>query len=142
MNAKLFKVAVVTITMVFLAGCVGRTGKVGTPIAVRYQSQLSSLKLGESTPDNLKKLFAEKKTPVSMKEAKMDGDKKVEIWQIARGGNMDATAFIMWGYVSYDKDQALLFRFENDKLVSYESVVISDPITTPVAPAVSPRQRN
>ena len=139
MNSKLqvslFKIAVVVAAMVLLSGCVGRTGKVGTPISTRYQNQLASLKLGESTPDDLKKIFAEIKIPVSLKEAKMDGDKKVGIWQVARGGNMDAAALILWGYVSYDKDQELLFRFENDKLVSYESVVIPDPTPAPVTPA-------
>jgi hypothetical protein len=132
---------VVIVTMVFLGGCVGRTGKVGTPISTRYQNQLASLKLGESTPDDLKKLFAEKKIPVSLKEAKIEGDKKVEIWQVARGGNMDAAGLILWGYVAYDKDQELLFRFENDKLVSYESVVIPDPTPAPVTPVSSPRNK-
>jgi hypothetical protein len=139
-NVKIF--ILVGITVVLLAGCVGRTGKVGTPISTRYQNQLASLKLGESTPDDLKKLFAQIKIPVSLKEAKLDGDKKVEIWQIARGGNMDAAALILWGYVSYDKDQEILFRFENGKLVSYESVVLPDPTPAPVTPAVSPHQKN
>ena len=135
------RVALVFLTTVLLVGCVGRTGKVGTPIATRYQTQLTSLKLGESTPDDLKRLFAEKKVPVSLKEVKMDGDKKVEIWQVARGGNMDAAGFLLWGYVSYDKDQELLFRFENDKLVSYECVVLPDPVPASVTPVKSPKDK-
>lgn len=139
MNCKLqisrFKAAAVIAIMVLLAGCVGRTGKVGTPISTSYQTQLASLKLGESTPDDLKKLFAEKRIPISLKEAKIEGDKKVEIWQVAKGGSMDVAAFLMWGYVAYNKDQQLLFRFENGKLASYESVVIPDPPPAPVTPA-------
>ncbi len=124
--------------MVLLAGCVGRTGKVGKPISAYYQTELASLKLGESTPDDLKKYFAqnaERKILVSLREAKIEGDKKVEVWQVAKGGNMDVAAFLVWGYVAYNKDQLLLFRFENDKLVSYESVVIPDPAPAPVTPA-------
>ncbi len=128
---KIKILVLVGIVLAILTGCVGRTGKVGTPIATRFQTQLATLKLGESTPDDLKKAFAPIKIPVSLKEAKMDGDKKVEIWQVARGGNMDAAGLLLWGYVSYDKDQELLFHFENDKLVSYESVVLPDP--TPAA---------
>jgi hypothetical protein len=140
-QASYFKAVTVIVTMVLLAGCVGRTGKVGTPISVYYQTQLASLKLGESTPNDLKKCFGEKKVPVSLKEVKMEGDKKVEIWQVAKGGNMDAAAFILWGYVSYDKDQELLFRFENGKLVSFESVVIPDPAPAPVTPAAPASKR-
>ena len=119
---------------VLLTGCVGRTGKVGRPIAAYYQTQLQTLKLGVSTPDDLKKLFAEDKIPVSLKEARMEGDKKIEIWEVTKGGNVDAAALILWGYVAYNKDQELLFHFENDKLVSYESVVIPDPVPVPVTP--------
>ena len=131
MKTKIFILIAAVATL--LTGCVGRTGKVGTPISTRYQTQLASLKLDESTPDDLKNIFAPIKIPISLKEAKMDGDKKVEIWQVARGGNMDAAALLLWGYVSYDKDQEILFRFENDKLISYESVVIPDPPPTAVS---------
>ena len=131
MNTKIktsfFKSAAALLAMALLAGCVGRTGKIGKPISTYYQAQLTSLKLGESTPNDLKKLFEAKEAPVSLKEAKIEGDKKVEIWQVAKGGNMDVAAFLAWGYVAYNKDQQLLFRFENDKLASYESVVIPDP---------------
>lgn len=128
------KFLVVGMIAVLLTGCVGRTGKVGRPIAAYYQTQLQTLKLGVSTPDDLKKLFAEDKIPVSLKEARMEGDKKIEIWEVTKGGNVDAAALILWGYVAYNKDQELLFHFENDKLVSYESVVIPDPVPVPVTP--------
>ena len=131
MNSKLkasyFKTIAAFLTVILLGGCVGRTGKIGKPISTYYQEQLTSLKLGESTPNDLQKLFGDKKVPVSLKEAKIEGDKKVEIWQVAKGGNMDVAAFLAWGYVAYNKDQQLLFRFENGKLASYESVVIPDP---------------
>ena len=141
--------------MVLLAGCVGRTGKVGTPISVYYQQQLESLNLGESTPDDLKKYFTvtkEVKEPnqtqkttktkvlVSLKEAKIENGKKVEIWEVTKGGGMDVAAFVVWGYVAYNKDQVLLFRFEDGKLASYESVVIPDPAPAPATPA-SDQQR-
>lgn len=154
MNNKLlvshFKAAAVIVTVILLAGCVGRTGKVGKPISDYYQQQLESLKLGESTPDDLKRLFTitkEVKGPnqarsttttkilVSLKEAKMENGKKLEIWEVAKGGNMDVAAFLVWGYVAYNKDQQLLFKFEDGKLVSYESVVIPDPVPAPVTPA-------
>ena len=131
MNSKLkasyFKTIAAFLAVILLGGCVGRTGKIGKPISTYYQEQLTSLKLGESTPNDLQKLFGDKKVPVSLKEAKIEGDKKVEIWQVAKGGNMDVAAFLAWGYVAYNKDQQLLFRFENGKLASYESVVIPDP---------------
>jgi hypothetical protein len=107
-----------------VAGCVGRTGKIGTPIAARYSSQLATLKVGESTPSDLKRCFGENK--VSLKETKIESGKTVELWELARGGNMDAGALILWLYVAYDKDQSILFRFEDGKLISYESVVHSD----------------
>ena len=159
MNSKFqvayFKAVAVIVTMVLLAGCVGRTGKIGTPISAYYQRQLESLKLGESTPDDLKNCFTitnEIKQPnqtrtttktkvlVSLKEAKIENGKKVEIWEVIKGGGMDAAAFIVWGYVAYNKDQVLLFRFEDGKLASYESVVIPDPAPAPVTPA-SDQQR-
>jgi hypothetical protein len=154
MNGKLqishFKIVAAIAAIILLAGCVGRTGKVGRPISDYYQQQLESLKLGESTPDDLKRAFTitkEVKGPnqtrtttttkvlVSLKEAKIENSKKVEIWEVAKGGNMDVAAFLVWGYVAYNKDQQLLFRFEDGKLVSYESVVIPDPVTASVTPA-------
>ncbi|HTV62424.1 MAG TPA: hypothetical protein VMH30_07640 [Verrucomicrobiae bacterium] len=102
---------------------------------------MNNLKLGVSTPDDLKKSFATIKVPVSLEETRMEGDKKVEVWQVARGGNMDAADLILWGAVSYDKDQEILFRFENDKLVSYQSVVLPDPVAAPTAaPVLSPHE--
>ncbi len=125
-----------------LSGCaVGRTGKMGTPIATRYQAQLNNLKIGVSTPDDLKKSFETIKVPVSLEETKMEDNKKVEIWQVARGGNMDAADLLLWGVVSYDKDQEILFRFEDDKLVSFQSVVLPDPVSPPPpTPVTSPKQ--
>ena len=152
MNIKLqilqFKIAIIAATLL-LAGCVGRTGKVGRPISDYYQQQLETLKVGESTPDDLKKAFTitkdikganqthtttTTKVLVSIKEAKIEDGKKVEIWEVAKGGNMDVAAFLVWGYVAYNKNQQLLFRFEDGKLGSYESVVIPDPVPTPVSP--------
>jgi hypothetical protein len=121
---SLFKTLALMVVVVVMAGCVGRTGKVGTPIAARYATQLASLKVGESTPNDLKTYFGEKN--VSLKEVKIENGKTVEIWELARGGNMDVAAFVMWGYVAYNKDQSILFRFEDRKLVSYESVVLPD----------------
>jgi hypothetical protein len=118
----------------------GRTGKIGTPISERYKVQLATLKLGESTPEDLEKAFAKIKTP-SLKEARIESGKKVELWEVARGGNMDAADFIMWGAVAYDKDQSILFRFEDGKLVSYESIVHPDPVTAPVQKNASPNDR-
>jgi hypothetical protein len=118
---------VVVVTGIFCTpGCVGRTGKVGTPISQRYNTQLASLKLGESTPEDLQKIFKDKKP--SLTAERIENNKKVEIWEVARGGNMDAGAFLLWGFVAYDKDQSLLFRFEDEKLVSYESIVHPDPV--------------
>ncbi len=106
---------------ILLTSCVGTTGKIGTPIAARYSRELSTLKVGESTPVDLQKDFAPKK--VSLKESRIENGKSVEIWELARGGNMDAAALLLWGYVAYDRDQSILFRFEDGKLVSFESVV-------------------
>lgn len=121
-----FTILTVLVAVVALAGCVGRTGKVGVPIAAKYGNQLAMLKVGASTQDDLKDCF--KKQKISIKETKVENGKTVEIWELAKGGDMDAAAFIMWGYVSYDKDQSLLFRFEDGKLTGYESVVHPDPV--------------
>ena len=150
-----------------LIGCVGRTGKVGKPIAAYYGPQLAELKLGETTPDDLQKIFTitttnddlkptqyhpgqaqksnqtqplkETKVMATLKEAKLENGKKVEIYEVAKGGSMDVAAFVMWGYVAYNKDQELLFRFENGKLTSYEAVVLPDPQPSSTPPVSSPR---
>jgi hypothetical protein len=122
---RLTRIAMVS-ALIPISGCVGRTGKVGKPIAETYSDELMTLQLGKSTPEDLQNVFEDK--VVSLKEAKIENGKKIEIWEVHKKGNMDAAAFIMWGYVAYDKDQSLLFRFENGKLVSYESVVHPDPI--------------
>lgn len=136
MKLKLLFILVAT---ALLAGCVGRTGKVGTPIAERYQTEINCLQIGKSTPDDLKRCFGKK--PVALKEEKVEDGKTVQIWEVARGGNMDAGALILWGYVAYDKDQSILFRFENGILVSFESIVLPDPPSSPpAAPTKSPHQ--
>lgn len=122
-----------------LCGCVGRTGKVGIPIGVRFATQLDCLKVGVSTPDDLKKCFAPR--PVALVETKIEGGKLVEIWEVARGGNMDVAAFVTWGNVYYDKDQAIYFRFENKILVAIQTVVLPDGPTraeTPTTEAPPP----
>jgi hypothetical protein len=153
---SLFISTALFLSFFLLAGCVGRTGKVGTPIAVVYQKQLQQLKLGETTPDDLKKDFTvteeitepnhpgtitKTKVLVFLKEAKIENGKDVEIWEIAKGGSMDVAAFIMWGYVAYNKDQQLMFRFEDGKLVSYESVVLPDPEPPPTTPVKPPNHQ-
>ncbi len=152
--------------LVFLiTGCVGRTGKVGTPISAVYAGQLQSLQLGVTTPDDLKNIFTitvtnevtqsihanpgttpqpaqpksvnpviRKKVLVSLVEAKLENGKKLETYELTKGGGMDVAAFVVWGYVAYNKDQEILFHFENSKLVSYESVVLPDPVEPPVTP--------
>jgi hypothetical protein len=150
----LIKMALLCIVAGLLAGCmVGRTGKIGKPISAYYEQQLESLKLGVSTPDDLKKAFTitkEVKEPHQsstvivtkvlpyLKEVKMEDGKKVEIWGVSKGGDIDVAELLIWGGVAYNKDQELQFRFENDKLVSYESIVIPDPPVAPISPAPSP----
>jgi hypothetical protein len=131
MNAKAFlnRTSALIAALILLTGCVGRTGKMGTPIAERYKSQLALLKLGVSTPDDLKTAFGREKAP-SLKEARIENGKRIEIWEVARGGDMDAAGLLLWGYVAYDKDQSILFHFEDGKLVSYESTVHPDPLPT------------
>jgi hypothetical protein len=139
-NAFLNRTLSLMAGIVLLTGCVGRTGKMGTPIAERYKSQLALLKLGVSTPDDLKKAFEREKIP-SLKEAKFENGKRIETWEVARGGNMDAAGLLLWGYVAYDKDQSILFRFEDGKLVSYESIVHPDPSPTVSQRNDSPHNR-
>jgi hypothetical protein len=166
MKTRYLTLAIIVLT--FLAiGCVGRTGKVGKPISAYYETQLASLKLGVSTPDDLKNCFTitvtngttrslqphaagvqppiqtqtvtTKKVLVSLKEASIENGKKVEIYEVTKGGGMDVAAFVMWGYVAYNKDQELLFRFEDGKLISYESVVLPDPEPATATPVTSPK---
>jgi hypothetical protein len=111
---------------VALAGCVTRTGRVGKPIAERYGERLAQLKVGESTVFDLRQVMVNEK--VSQAEVRIENGKRVEIWELARGGNMDAGAFLVWGVMAYDKDQSMRFRFEDGKLVSFESVVHPDPV--------------
>jgi hypothetical protein len=106
------------------SGCMGRTGKVGAPIAEAYKDELTSLRVGQSTPDDLKKTFSEKR--VSLKESKTENGRVIEIWEVFKGGNVDAAQFVLWGQIAHDKDQSLLFRFENGRLASYESYIHPD----------------
>ncbi|MDE2106343.1 MAG: hypothetical protein KGL39_54490 [Patescibacteria group bacterium] len=131
------------------AGCVGRTGKVGEPISQYYQTQLQSLKLGVTTPDDLQRAFTvtnevrvasqnrvvgKPKVLVSLKEERVENGKQVQIWELPKGGNIDVAALLIWGYVAYNKDQFMTFRFEDGKLASFESQVIPDPVEVPVKP--------
>ena len=154
------------ILIFLITGCVGRTGKVGTPISAVYASQLQSLQLGVTTPDDLKNIFtitvtnevtqsihaspgttpqpAQPKSvnPVDPQKSfslisgrySWINGKKFAIYDLTKGGGMDVAAFVVWGYVAYNKDQEILFHFENSKLVSYESVVLPDPVEPPVTP--------
>lgn len=110
------------------AGCmVGRTGKVGKPISVYYEKQLESVVVGKTTPDDLKRLFATNAAPVHLKDSSMEGSHKIETWELSKGGDIDVAELIIWGGVAYNKDQELLFHFTDDKLTSWESVVLPDP---------------
>lgn len=115
---------VVLIALLACGGCMGRTGKVGEPIAQLYQDEVGKLKVGQSTPADLKKTFGDSK--VSLKEAKIDLGRNVEVWEVFRGGNVDVGQFLIWGQIAHDKDQSLLFRFENGRLASYESFIHPD----------------
>jgi hypothetical protein len=88
------------------------------------RAQLTLLTVGESTPDDLHNCLEDKK--VSFKEGRIENGKKSEVWELRGGGNMDTAAFLLWGQVAYDKDQSILFRFEDGRLVSYESLVHPD----------------
>lgn len=163
------KKAFILLVSIILTGCVvGRTGKLGKPIAAAYQQQINQLKLGETTPDDLRRIFSitvtngaaqpvqahpgqpqqrqtqivtTKKVLVSLKEASIENGKKVEIYEIAKGGGMDVGEFVMWGIISYNKDQEMDFRFEDGKLVSYESIIIPDPPQPPPPEPVSKTPR-
>ena len=118
------RVAVVAALIVFSAGCVGRTGKIGKPIAATYESQIGKLNVGESGPEDLKSAFSG--SSVSLRETKIQNGVAVETWEVFRGGNMDAGAFLLWGQIAHDKDQSLLFHFANGRLTSYETIVHED----------------
>lgn len=109
--------------LVSMAGCIGRTGKIGTPINERYRQELSTLRVGTSTPQDLQAAFGRN---VALKDSSFAGGKRVEVWEVFRGGNMDVGDFLLWGQIAHDKDQSILFRFENGRLMSYHSVVHAD----------------
>ena len=82
------------------------------------------MKVGETTLADLKKVFG---NSLSLKESSMDGNSRMETWQVFRRGDMDLGQFVLWGQISHDKDQAIEFKFENDVLVSYQSIAFPDP---------------
>lgn len=100
-------------------GCMGRTGKVGAPIAERNSDKLDQLKPGVSTPKDLKRIFG---SSASLKTKEFN----TETWEVFRGGNMDVGQFLLWGQLSHDKDQSLLFHFADGVLMSWESYVHPD----------------
>lgn len=100
----------------FLAGCAGQTGQIGEPIGSKYQPQLNQIQIGKTTPTDLQTLF---KNKVSLKEK----GRGYEVWEVAKPGDLDVGTFLLWGQINHDKDQSLLFRFENGVLVSYNSAV-------------------
>ena len=107
-----------------LSGCVARTGKIGTPITESYAAELATLRVGETTVDDLKVVFAKAKP--TLKEAKTVDGKKVEVWQVLKPGSMDGGAFLLTSTIAHDKDQLLLFRFTGGKLDSFESQVVGE----------------
>jgi len=109
---------------IYVCGCEGRTGEIGTPITERYDKQLSELEIGQSTPTDLRNAFG---SHLSLKEDSVEGGTRVQIFQVFRGGDMDLGQFLLWGQIAHDQDQAIEFRFENNVLVSYQGVVYSDP---------------
>ena len=110
--------------LTLVAGCVGRTGKVGEPIAEKYQDKVAQMKLGQSTPEDLQRVF--KGDKISQKDSKLEQGRRVEVWEVFRGGDLDTAQFLLWGQISHDKDQSMLFKFENGLLVSRESVIHPD----------------
>ena len=120
---KLISAALFILIAVQLCGCMGRTGKIGMPITERHQERLDKLELGKSTPDDLEAIFGKE---ASLKETRVEAGNRVEIWEVFRGGNVDVAQFLLWGQIAHDKDQSLLFRFENGRLVSYKGVVHED----------------
>jgi hypothetical protein len=115
---------VLAAALCMVSGCVGRTGKVGEPIAERYQEQIGQLKVGQSTPTDLQRVFHDHK--VSLRESKFAMGHRVEVWEVFRGGDVDVAQFLLWGQIAHDKDQSLLFRFEDGRLVSQESLIHPD----------------
>jgi hypothetical protein len=107
-----------------LSGCRGRMGKIGKPIAERYQKKVNKLEVGVSTPEDLQRIFGSK---VSLKEAKYKSGRKVAIGHVFRGGNLDLGQVLFWAQLSHDKDQSMEFRFVNNRLTSYKSIIQPDP---------------
>ncbi len=108
--------------LIAMGGCVGRTGKIGKPITARYEQQLSRLEVGTSTPQDLQAIFKK----AALKETRIEAGTRVEVWEVFRGGDLDAGAFLLWFHIAHDKDQSILFRFENGTLASFHSVVHPD----------------
>ena len=109
--------------VVALAGntaCMGRTGKIGKPIAQKHTRKLEKLQVGVSTPEDLQELFGKK---VSLKTSSYGS----ETWELFDGGNVDVGQVLLWGQLSHDKDQSLVFKFSNNRLTSWRSVVHPDP---------------
>lgn len=111
------------LTATALCGCastqVGQPYQPGESIATIYKTQLDEIKIGETTPNDLKLIFSQNQ--VGLKE-KGEG---YEIWQVVKQGDVDDSNFLMWGVTSHYKDQALYFRFEHGVLVSYTSDVLN-----------------
>jgi len=116
MKLTLFSILLFFAISLVLAGCAGQTGQIGEPIGNKYQSQLNQIQIGKTTPSDLQRLFSNK---ASLKE-KGSG---YEVWEVAKPGDLDVGTFLLWGQIDHDKDQSLLFRFENGVLVSYNSAV-------------------
>jgi hypothetical protein len=106
----------VCIAVCVLSGCMGRTGKVGEPIAERNKEQLEKLQPGVSRVDDLKRIFG-KRASLKSKDA------TTETWEVFRGGNADVAQFLLWGQIAHDKDQSLLFHFSNGVLMSWDSYI-------------------
>lgn len=119
--ARLGIAASLMVPLVFLSGCMGRTGKIGTPIAQIHASKLDEMTVGQSTTADLKELFGNRASLKSSSGA-------TETWEVFRGGNLDVGQFLLWGQLSHDKDQRLLFDFRNDILTGWRSEVVPDPV--------------
>jgi hypothetical protein len=78
--------------------------------------RLNQIQIGKTTPADLQSIF---KNKASLKE-KGSG---YEVWEVAKPGDLDVGTFLLWGQVDHDKDQSLLFNFENGVLTSYNSAV-------------------
>ncbi|MBL4699659.1 hypothetical protein JYU15_00880 [bacterium AH-315-I18] len=100
-------------------GCIGRTGKAGKPITERYSEKLEQIEVGKTTPDDLKILFGSK---ASLQSAQAE----TETWVVFREGNVDVAQFLLWGQIAHDKDQRMIFTFNNGLLSSWQSEVLPD----------------